>query len=449
MPRRYVNVAVARDPNEVLSKVRTWVRLLRCGDVIPVVYFSKKVCKDYFVFLGYETFADAALPDEVRQLCEKAGFTGLILKPLAFDELKPFLDPQEFDTTGSDRIPYRARWLSDSGDVLDLADACAAAPLAQPDPQLDDRYERLLAWLTASGEGRWENFVKACAQLGVADNATAAKAVFRRMSLLGHVEASDEAREWVVSPPVFVRSAADPETAFWCGQRTLGWRDLLRGGLTTGTSSQPGSEGPPRFSIREGSAEKIYAALQSLENPFEWQEEPLASVLAAHLPDLDRWEESLARLPGLTNPDEAERWEKNGYVEETTFRIREGRYFGPSGLYRVSSGEGRRRIQLTFYLDEPRQIVRRGDWYGLRFLALRRSGRKCAALWSAAPECGGKLMLRAQERWPALYERALVLAAGLLPGLSASGLLHYDGIPLSLAQALTGRLGVELERDDA
>src|SRR5262249_50005457 len=134
MPRRYVNVAVARDPNEVLSKVRAWVRLLRCGDVIPVVYFSKKVCKDYYVFLGYETFADAALPDEVGQLCEKAGFTGLVQKPLAFEELKPFLDPQEFDTTGSDRIPYRARWLGDSGDVLDLADACAAAPHTQHDP---------------------------------------------------------------------------------------------------------------------------------------------------------------------------------------------------------------------------------------------------------------------------------------------------------------------------
>jgi hypothetical protein len=252
-----------------------------------------------------------------------------------------------------------------------------------------------------------------------------------------------------VSPPVFVRSAADPETAFWCGQRTLNWRDSLRASLTTGVVSQPGSEGPPRFSIREGTAEKIYAALQSFENPFEWQEEPLASVLAAHLPDLDRWEESLPRLPGLTNPDAAQRWQGSGYVEEPTFRIREGRYFGPSGLYRVSGGEGRRRIQLTFYLDEPRQIVRRGDWYGLRFLALRRSGRRCAALWSAAPECGGKLMLRAHERWPALYERALVLAAGLLPGLSASGLLHYDGIPLSLAQTLAGRLGVGLAIDDA
>ena len=79
MPRRYVNVTAARDPNEVLTKVRTWVRLLRCGDVIPVVYFSKKVCKDYFVFLGYETFSEDALPEAVMDVCQKAGFTSQLL----------------------------------------------------------------------------------------------------------------------------------------------------------------------------------------------------------------------------------------------------------------------------------------------------------------------------------------------------------------------------------
>src|SRR5262249_36924468 len=191
MPRRFVNVAEVRDPNEILSKVRGWVRLLRCGEVIPVVYFSKKVGKDYFVFLGYESFADNSVPSELRELCEKAGFNSRMLdRPLAFEELKKFLDPQEFDTTGSDRIPYRARWVGDSGDVFDLAEAAGVAPAAASDSESDERYDRLLAWLTATGEGRWESFVKACGVLGVADNNTSAKAVFRRLSLLGHIEAS-------------------------------------------------------------------------------------------------------------------------------------------------------------------------------------------------------------------------------------------------------------------
>jgi hypothetical protein len=56
------------------------------------------------------------------------------------------------------------------------------------------------------------------------------------------------------------------------------------------------------------------------------------------------------------------------------------------------------------------------------------------------------LILRGLDRWPALYERALVLASGLLPSQSANGLLHYSGIPLELAHALAKRLGVELEQ---
>jgi hypothetical protein len=446
MPRRFVNVAEVRDPNEILSKVRSWVRLLRCGEVIPVVYFSKRVGKDYFVFLGYESFADSSVPAEVRELCEKAGFNSRLLdKPLAFDELKKFLDPQEFDTTGSDRIPYRARWVGDSGDVFDLAEAVTGSALASSDPQSDERYERLLAWLTATGEGRWESLVKASAEIGVADNNISAKAMFRRLSLLGHIEASDDARQWVVSPLVFVRTACDPSVSFWCGQRTFVWRESLSTSLSTDIHPQPCSQAPPRFSICESDADRIYQSLKTLDNPFEWLEEPLSLVLAAHLPDLDRWVESLPVLTGLVNPEHAERWQGAGYVEDTSFHIREGRYNGASGLYRVTRGEGRHRVQLTFYLDRDRQVVRRGDWYGLRFLALRRAGHSCSAFWTADAS-GGKLILRGPERWPALYERALVLASGFLPSQSANGLLHYCGIPLNLAQVLTVRLGVELEQ---
>lgn len=446
MPRRFVNVAEVRDPNEILTKVRTWVRLLRCGEVIPVVYFSKKVGKDYFVFLGYESFADSSVPGEVRELCDKAGFNSRMLdRPLALEELKKFLDPQEFDTTGSDRIPYRARWVGDSGDVFDLAEVAAGATAPAADPEADQRHDRLLAWLTATGEGRWESFVKACGVIGVADNATAAKAVFRRLSLLGHIEASDDARQWVVSPLVFVRTACDPSVSFWCGQRTFAWRESLSCTLGTEIQSQPTGLAPPRIAVHERDAAEMYRALKALENPFEWQEEPLALVLAANLPDLDRWEESLPILTGLVNPEHAERWQGSGYTEDTDFHVRDGRYHGASGLYRVTRGEGRHRAQLTFYLDRDRQAVRRGDWYGLRFLALRRAGRRCSACWSD-DSSGGKLILRALERWPALYERALVLASGLLPLQSANGLLHYCGIPFPLAQALAGRLGVELEQ---
>src|SRR5262249_5017486 len=160
-------------------------------------------------------------------------------------------------------------------------------------------------------------------------------------------------------------------------------------------------------------------------------------VLAAHLPDLDGWRQSLQPIIGLTNPRTVERWEGQGYAEDTSFYIRDGRYHGRPGLYRVTRGEGRHQSQLMFYFDEEGQRVLRGDWYGLRFLALRRSGHRCDALWQKQRGNGCSLVLRASERWPMIYERTLVLSSGLLPEYQRGGsLLRYLDVPLPTAQAL-------------
>jgi hypothetical protein len=99
-----------------------------------------------------------------------------------------------------------------------------------------------------------------------------------------------------------------------------------------------------------------------------------------------------------------------------------------------------------FYFDEEGQQLLRGDWYGLRFLALRKAGHRCEALWEGQDGNGSTLVLRASERWPMIYERTLVLASGLLPEHSSgSKLLRYRDVPLSTAKALAGKLGVELE----
>src|SRR5258708_7502358 len=99
------------------------------------------------------------------------------------------LDPTEFDTSGSDRIPYHSRWVEEQGDLFDLIGSVTG--VATPaDPEQTARFDRLLAWLSAVGEGRWESFVRACVTLGAAPDIQAARVVFRRLSLLGHVESS-------------------------------------------------------------------------------------------------------------------------------------------------------------------------------------------------------------------------------------------------------------------
>jgi hypothetical protein len=190
-------------------------------------------------------------------------------------------------------------------------------------------------------------------------------------------------------------------------------------------------------------------ALNGLSQILRFSDGPLAPRLADVLPDLESWVGTLEPVRGLTNPQRVERWQGNGYVEEHGFYVRENHYFGPSGLYRVTRGEGAHQCPLTFFFDHERQLLLRGDWSGLRFLAQRRDGNCPDAVWQKDGD-GGVLILASRDRWPMLYERALVLASGLLPDVTPrTELLRYRGVPLATAVTLAAKLGVILERTDA
>jgi len=107
---------------------------------------------------------------------------------------------------------------------------------------------------------------------------------------------------------------------------------------------------------------------------------------------------------------------------------------------------------VNLYFDQPRQRWLKGDWYGLRFLAHHAAGvdfevvrEKTQALptsFSSADE----LLIPADERWPLLYERALVLATGLLPGQAENPKwLRYQGVSAELSRTLAGKLNVSIK----
>jgi hypothetical protein len=136
-----------------------------------------------------------------------------------------------------------------------------------------------------------------------------------------------------------------------------------------------------------------------------------------------------------------ERWD-NGewfgsplFFDDTAKRI-----LGPTGMYRLSR-DAQARSPLIAFFDGERQIIVRGDWYGLRFLAGRAGGEQVCAAWDLRSRA---LVVPVEGRWPLLYEQILVQASGLLPGRSASWLC-YHGIPQDLAESLCGKLDVALQ----
>src|SRR5579885_3560474 len=105
MARQFVGVQAFGSTNDILQRIGSWVRQLRCGNVIPELRIEKKARGNFYVFLGIDTEPGADIPEEVAQVCERAGLTGQRIGPLTLQGIRGMVDPQEFDTSGSDRIP--------------------------------------------------------------------------------------------------------------------------------------------------------------------------------------------------------------------------------------------------------------------------------------------------------------------------------------------------------
>jgi hypothetical protein len=318
----------------------------------------------------------------------------------------------------------------------------AAPTLAfQANSEFQERQQRLLLWLSAAGQGSWDTFVGVSNQLGTSNDSVTARRLLRRLILLGHVECSPDGRRWSATPAALVQLAADPTQAFWCGQRSERLRCRLGQVWEMGAPEpQAGGEGPPRWLVNCGKVRDPGVVLSARGLPLRW-EGTAAESLVQRLPALDRWRESLLRV-SLTPPERVQRWHRGRYLDEAAFRVREGCPQGPPGLYRLLYGDDKSSFELTGFLDSERGEFLRGDWYGLRFLAARQTGLPCPARWLIdRGRC--ILLVPISRRWPLLYERALVLASGLLPIRDGDRLCYLD-VPRDIASSLSKMLGATL-----
>jgi hypothetical protein len=118
-----------------------------------------------------------------------------------------------------------------------------------------------------------------------------------------------------------------------------------------------------------------------------------------------------------------------------------GTFQGESGMYRLLLREANDRVNQTLFYHQGSNKWVQGDWYGLCFLALRQAGGTCRAVYHSATQ---RLALPTSQRWPEIYERALVLSSGQLPEEN-NNWLFFDNISRDLALQLTAKLAVVYE----
>lgn len=310
-------------------------------------------------------------------------------------------------------------------------------------------YQHLLYWLSALGRGTWQSFKKACQTLELEE----AKRILRRFKLLGHLESSPDGKRWSIAPTALVQVDSlwwEPEF-FLCGQQNEALLEELQNYSTINSIHQPRGDAPPCLRVRLANSmvvERVIEQIKSRLGITIYRADRPAGQLAELLPELEKWRLGLRPLPGVVP----------SFCDWRRFDGNNGNNFvecdapNQSGMYEMLRREEGRstggRTLFTLFYDAETETWRQGDWYGLRFLALQQSDRPCLARYDAVSNC---LAIPYSQRWPELYERALVLASGRLPTYKKNRLswLVYENIERELGQRLAKKLHVAWEEGDS
>lgn len=291
-----------------------------------------------------------------------------------------------------------------------------------------EAYDHLLWWCSSNASGTVTQLSEVTGKLGLTGPEGSVWGVIKNLSLLGHLDVSLEDRGWTwrVAPLTVVGTASGG--AFLAGAQTGKCRDWLV--EKAGATLEASHGGPSRLSLTSGSLAELtvlgFSARSVACATERWAE---------LLPTLEEWQATL-----VSDPDVAA--QPHQYSLERYSGSRFTRVNGdnpPSGFYRVKRQGEQFRPKHLFRAANGCWL--NGDFSSLRFLGLSIGEPKARHF----PD--GTLLIPWLQRWPTLYERALVLASGQLPSVQASGgdkVLAYAAVPGMAVRKLAAKLGVKL-----
>ena len=439
MNRRYICVPTVGSLEQNLVRIRAHIIDEGLAHRYPVVRFERPqrgggACQLY-LFLGVDLEQEESTKRVGSQDRDFLSYCGL--RPLV-PEL--FEQSQISGMTGSNAVETVGFWFR-----YEVADIPPLPPTLQDADDVDIvsdvhsrddlPFERLLWWLSARGHGSWVDMASAVQALGLGSGGFTPAGVARNLILLGHLEQRPMDGRWSITPPCRVEPVLNRIGGFHAGARGAELIDLAKQGQGDSISPQPGAAGLLRIGLRpetQSGSEAIPSAGVA------------ANRLAECSPSLTDW---IAQLPRLDRPflggGKLQRFDGRSWQDEPRMREGDTDYRGPSGLYRLLDHDGRAHWSALF-VSEP-QRWHRADLTGLKFAA--RALETPEQLRAVLEPESQDLLIPASQRWPLLYERALVLASGWLPSY-ADGYLRYRAIGRPLAARLTDGLGIALVNGD-
>lgn len=416
------------DRKTLAAKIKDAVKRSGMAMSVPMIKFENGRERQFYLGLAVQVGDPSATeaPPEILQFCRNTGL-GSPVKPGRLVEATEINASFMSGNISWESFNDSIRFESTSDEPPDNMD-----PLEVPSTRelVTDIWDKLLWWCSAQGEASFQLF-KHTAELLSGGAQAKPWHLMRRLTLQGHIEFDGSSRtmRWCTNEPTFVCESGG--RAFLIGRRTPKYLMQIEGILALDRYSPNGA---PTFVT--ASTQEVLAHESGLTSLGVSVANNPSRHWANVLPIWGTFVSSLERDPDVREHSES-------------FRIWDGNEFCPSnpsedgiGLYEIT---GQHQLDMrTRLFDGKEWLV--GPFYDLQWIIARLRGRDMYAVLK--PD--GMLLVPEAERWPLLYERALVLCSGRLPNrfrLGEQSYLGYLGVEGEVASKLCDNLEIKLKKE--
>ena len=300
---------------------------------------------------------------------------------------------------------------------------------------LDQSIQRLVYYLSAKGRGTRKNFNSVCEILALVNDAETIRTIYRNLMLLDILDSDFRKNNWSIRPTMLIPLSppTDRSEFYITGAQSIHLyeqiRNLAQAKMTI--YSQVTDFAPSRITLAIDNANQIV----NFDSVVNLNTEPTQNINS--LMPIDQWRDSRQPIGGLV--DTQYQWK--------IFRTHTERFEGCSlpretGFYEMCNDKISQRWNCIFYNADLKTFIQ-ADWYGMRFLHLHHENNLNECVFNIN---SNTLAILANQRWPMIYEKALVKFSGLIPiqrEINNKKWLLYANIPEDVAQRLTTLLELE------